>query len=93
MISVNYRAAGTDLVLYPSPAQDKIPIDLRDGAGSGMLFLVSDAQGRVVSDGKLSSSEQRTAQIDLVGLDAGIYLLELRTSGGALLGSGRFMKE
>ncbi|MBP6699461.1 MAG: T9SS type A sorting domain-containing protein, partial [Flavobacteriales bacterium] len=93
VISVNYRAAGTDLVLYPSPAQDKILIDLRDGVGSGMLFLVSDAQGRVVSDGKLISSEQRTAQIDLTGLDAGIYLLELRTAGGSILGSGRFMKE
>lgn len=93
-ISMHYRSTGAVLTPYPNPAMDGIQIDLPGGYALDLSFQVSDAQGRTVRSGNVNGSDRApNVHIDLNGLDAGIYFVELHGREGLLLGTGRFLKE
>ena len=87
------RAAQTAAAfsLYPNPAREAATLQLREPAREGSTMQLRDALGRAVWQGSLSAG-QRSAEVPLAGLPAGIYLVQLGAPGEAPL-SLRLVKE
>lgn len=67
----------SDINVYPNPSNGVINIQGTTDA-SQVEFLITDAQGRVVSSGLISGASSND-QIDLTAVGAGIYFVRLST--------------
>ena len=73
---INYEFVGVEdltaslISIYPNPATDRVTIS-SDAAVQGIAYTVHDATGRLVLQGKMSSS---TTDIDVSMLQAGLYV-------------------
>ncbi len=85
VIAVNFEKKGSVLWLYPNPASEVIHLSLPEGAFQLEVF---DGKGKMVLSQALDS-EQCTLNVN--DLNAGLYLLRLKTEGGWT--SGRFVKK
>ena len=68
------------ITIYPNPASQEVTLRSEKPLRGQVELSITDLQGQVVLERKLQSmlSEER---IDLAGLAAGMYLVELRTEG------------
>lgn len=85
-LAVDYRiststspAQASDFRVWPNPAQDFVAVNWQ-GQGAKTL-AVRDLQGRLLVS-KKGFSGQHTTKLDLSGLPAGLYVLELTTQSG-----------
>jgi len=65
----------SDFQIYPNPAANLLTIQVTNEDFKMVKFAIYDTKGRRVSKGELTHS---TTRINLSGLNAGIYFLELR---------------
>jgi hypothetical protein len=64
-------------LIYPNPVKDKLTIDLLNNLNS--LVTIDDMQGRVCFSKKFIN----TTEIDISGLDKGLYILRIRNELGS----------
>ena len=84
--SINVPTIGTaprTLVLWPSPASEMLQISLPERAAT---LVVLDQMGKVV----LRDTASNTLRVDQ--LDPGTYSVQCFSTGGVLLGVGRFLR-
>lgn len=90
---VIYKPGRHVLLPRPNPATSSVQVDLPTGYEGEFQLAILDASGRIVT-----RNIGRTAigpsfvELPLHGLEAGSYVVELRSSTGEALGTGRFMK-
>jgi len=69
--------------LYPNPASDKVTLRFSSASGSRVIFSVLTADGRVMKEmGWEASAGKNTKELDITGLPAGIYLVQLVSEEG-----------
>jgi hypothetical protein len=79
--------------LHPNPAHDRSTITLRDAAHGTVFLDLHDAAGRqVLQQQHTVPAGTTTFELDLNGIQPGAYLLRLRDTHGAPLGSTRLLK-
>jgi hypothetical protein len=61
--------------LYPNPAEEEIFVEFELAPKTGVLLILFDAKGRRVQE---TFSREAKNRMDLQGLAAGIYMLEIR---------------
>ncbi len=85
-VSVNVKASGKQLSIFPNPANDRLNIasDRFDTEGSLEIY---DLAGRLVLSNKMTAS-----QLDISRLNAGLYQLRLLDKTGAVVNQARFSK-
>lgn len=71
---ISHAVSAMPQKIYPNPATDKISIN---GGGEWLELLVYDCTGHVVK-----SFSGNNAQIDVSGLEKGVYLLVVEGAGG-----------
>lgn len=81
---------GRALLLYPNPAEGVLGIS---GLEPGIYrAIVRDQQGRVALEKEMEAGSQGEAEVDLQGLSAGLWHVELKSEGKRRY-SGRFIKK
>lgn len=85
---VETRPPSSDLVVFPSPALDYIRLRGPDWINAGCLASIADASGRIVLASPLGPSQD----LDISGLAAGSYTLQLRHPVLQQHGTTRFIK-
>jgi len=63
--------------VYPNPTAEQVTLTIKDLSTSGMLYTLSDAQGKLISSDKLSGSE---TAISMITLSKGIYFVKVLDS-------------
>ena len=72
-----------DLALYPNPAQDRLRFRLEDNSRGSIVLHLRNAIGQVlVEAGYHKSGKMLERPIDLHGIPAGLYFLELESELG-----------
>ncbi len=66
-------------LLYPNPATSQVTIRVDDW--SGVQFVVTDVQGRILSEGRLTDV---TTTIEMADWNAGVYFVNLSDGNGAV---------
>lgn len=74
---ISHAASAMPLKIYPNPATDKISID---AGGAWLELFVYDCTGQLVKT--VNANAQGDADIDVSGLDNGIYMLVIRRADG-----------
>jgi hypothetical protein len=69
-------AFSSDINIYPNPTRNFVQINF---ASTTVRLSLFDLQGRIILQQELTSADNR---IDLSGLDAGVYLYEIRNAEG-----------
>lgn len=81
----------TSLHLYPNPVQDMLHVQYQLGARGNVSLDVLDSSGRRIKSAKLDGYfGPNTASFNVSDLEAGIYVLQMRTRGRTY--TSRFMK-
>lgn len=82
----------TSVSIFPVPAESFMKIEWLQGSDAETTVQVADLAGRIVLSEKLKGrSGSNSAELDLTGLDAGIYTVSLRNEG--ILLSGKLIKK
>jgi hypothetical protein len=79
VVSVDELTAG-HLSAFPNPASDALTVVLGAVANEAELTL-QDMAGRTVWSRSINGATQAVTSIDLVGFEAGLYVLEMRANG------------
>ncbi|MFZ7107321.1 MAG: T9SS type A sorting domain-containing protein, partial [Bacteroidota bacterium] len=88
VVNLACRTAGepdqaTAMTVFPNPARDRIRVQFASTGTLEYLLKVSDLLGKEVAIHRLSATEGRNEyEIDLSGLERGIYLFSLMTTNG-----------
>jgi hypothetical protein len=74
--SVKRITQGPVCRIFPNPAQETLRIE---GAENGSIYTITDLGGRMISQGKITSS---SVGIDVRELDGGVYLIKIISKQG-----------
>jgi PKD repeat protein len=85
-------AAPESVLLFPNPAKDEINLGFLENIPRNVDARVVDLLGRVARTQAPVESPDELYRIDVAGLPAGVYIVQLR-SEGRLYWSGKFVKE
>jgi hypothetical protein len=69
------------LKVYPNPANELIFVENTKESLHGIHLIIYDVQGRKVRSQKVTGSK---SEIDIAGLHAGIYVLQLSKDGNLI---------
>ncbi|HTA60927.1 MAG TPA: FG-GAP-like repeat-containing protein [Bacteroidia bacterium] len=78
-VGIKQISVATDVNIYPNPAQNNFTIEINTNGNKTMLFLF-DVNGRLV----LNQFIQDKTTIDVSGLNAGVYSLNITNNDGTL---------
>lgn len=82
------------LSLYPNPSSDQVNI-LAEGAAQDLAgkirVSVKDMTGRTVLETELGQVTEHVASLNIRGLSAGVFLVSLTNTDGAVLGQSRLV--
>jgi hypothetical protein len=70
-----------DAVVYPNPAEDKLHIRLTGDMGGQSMVSLYNLQGQQVRPGDRLINSGGSMEMDIAGIKAGIYILEIDTGG------------
>ena len=94
MVSAVYKWGAVHLDLYPNPTNGNVWMSLEMPAEATTQWRVKDASGRLVRSGRNTvGTGMNQVEIDLGGVDAGSYVLELTNNDGTPLGTARFVRQ
>ena len=68
--------------VYPNPSSGQLRVDVASAGGRLLKLEMFDQLGRKVTE-RVIHSDRHSQDIDVSGLSPGVYLLRIRTSGGA----------
>ena len=69
-----------DVSLYPNPTHDAVILQM-DAVTPGTQFVLSDAKGKIVSTGSVTSEETK---LDMQHLSSGVYQLHIQNTSMTL---------
>ena len=81
-VSVKKNVQASDMNLYPNPAQNAITVDLGNYPGSTLQVL--NMQGQLLKN-IIAPMDINQEQIDIAGLPAGIYFVNINTNRGQIV--------
>ncbi len=84
-----HEASAGDVKIYPVPSSDKIFIDLMN-ADQYTTMEMTDITGRIVMSQPITAHSQ---QVDISGVDAGVYTIRLRDRSNTNQYTSRIVKE
>ncbi len=91
LTSLRERDQGpSQLTVFPNPAGDQLSVRLPQSSLQGGRLAVSSAAGQLL--GQFPVEGRNTQQLDVGGLPAGLYFLQLYSAEGELVGNSRFVK-
>ena len=70
-----------DAVVYPNPSSDYIMLNIIDNELTGLSYVLTDIQGKVVSNEKINSIH---TQLSLERLSVGTYVLKINQNNSEL---------
>jgi|GEM_PF-2445264 len=73
--------------LYPNPSKDKIFIDAKNIADHALEISIWDMNGRMVISKKYDERHKDILEVDLVGVSAGQYILNIASLGSKVYSS------
>lgn len=82
---VGNQLAGTELNVVPNPSNGSFQVHLTTPRAQVFNLAVYNSMGQVVYTSRLNASGTVVNQLNLSGLDAGVYYLELRNQHGQML--------
>lgn len=77
-LGVEEKHITLNAVVHPNPTADYVTLNISESEIKNMNFILSDAQGKQISNGVVSDSETK---ITMSQLSAGLYFLNIQTSG------------
>lgn len=77
-----------DIHIFPNPTTEAVRIDFPEEIFPTVNYTITDLNGKVLAESKLSASEM----IDLGNFVNGIYIVSLRSEKGELIGTYRLEK-
>jgi hypothetical protein len=82
------NAMGNNIRVYPNPAEDQVSVSYFLGAKSDISFIIYDISGRTVETINQNdvSSGEHNMKIQLDGLPAGTYLIQMKSKTGSAYG-------
>jgi Secretion system C-terminal sorting domain len=86
-VSVNFKANGKQLSVFPNPANDRLNLVSDRFDTEGVTAEIYDLAGRLVQ-----STTSNTTQLDISRLTSGLYQLRLLDKTGATINQARFVK-
>ena len=89
-LSINVVSYSNDFKLYPNPANDKINIVLKDALTDIYYITISTVEGRIVM---MLPQPQWENGIDISGLEAGTYLLQMMDKETKSTTTKKFIKK
>lgn len=94
VLPVEFKSGLHVVLPRPNPASGSIRLDIPKAALGAFEVRLTDASGRLVRTLMGNSNDGRsTVDLPLDGLDAGSYIVHLWDNSGAVLGTGRFVRE
>ncbi|HEY4147757.1 MAG TPA: T9SS type A sorting domain-containing protein [Chitinophagaceae bacterium] len=83
VITVNNTGNGYAIETYPNPAKDNLSVVLNGNLYGNLQVMVTDMQGRIVRQEQWAKNQSAlTKNIDLIGLQSGLYQLILVSPDG-----------
>ena len=70
-----------DIVVYPNPSSDYVMLNIIDDELTGLSYVLTDIQGKVVSNEKINSIH---TQLSLERLSVGTYVLKINQNNSEL---------
>ncbi len=80
-----------EISLAPNPASDHLRVQIETSEPAEFMFLLNDAQGRLIDRKTIDKTAQGNARFDLNSLPAGIYTLTVSSGKGYL--TKKFVKQ
>jgi len=75
----NHAINNNELLVYPSPASDKVYVK-SNLLGGKIQFAITDISGRTVKSGIIDQTNNETVEINVSDLNVGIYILNISNS-------------
>ncbi len=69
--------SNTSLALYPNPVHDVLNVSINNHLPANTIITISDMQGRVIKEEKISQSNSSIIPINVSALSQGVYLLKM----------------
>ena len=86
---IDYHISGTPVVstgseinIYPNPTSSTLNIEWSELQTGKAYVVITDCVGREVLTNELTSNGANSGQLDLSGLDEGVYMLQVKTGSG-----------
>ncbi len=80
-----------EISLAPNPATDQLRVQIETSEPAELMFLLNDAQGRLIDRKTIDKTAQGNTRFDLNSLPAGIYTLTVSSGKGYL--TKKFVKQ
>ncbi|MCB0550571.1 MAG: zinc-dependent metalloprotease [Phaeodactylibacter sp.] len=80
-----------ELKVFPNPAREALNVQLPEGLQPGAGVYLSSAAGQVLTRHRVQAMAG-TEALDISGLPAGLYFVQLVSREGQLIGSSKFVK-
>ncbi len=77
-LGIDQKHITLNVVVYPNPTADYVTLTVSESDLKNMTFILSDAQGKQISNGAIVQDE---SQITMSQLSAGLYFLNIQTNG------------
>lgn len=93
-IHVDCNDLEMDFIVYPNPAQDELHVSFDQKISGEHTLVLIDILGRAVKNVSLTADVENEFKIDLMGLAAGSFTIEVWSNEGSKrVGSTRFTKD
>ena len=81
--------------VYPNPASDRLTVSMNGrGANADCEFIIYDQYGRIVNKTATSiGMGPGQVDLDIISLEKGIYILEIKANGNSVISKQKFSKQ